>query len=113
MGKGFIMKAVNSKDEIIEVIKNNEMAIIYFSGTSCGACEIIKRKVEDILIGYPNIKSIEINGEINIEVASEYSIFSLPILLLFVEGKEAIRVGRYFDVSDFNNTIDRYYGMIF
>lgn len=107
------MRLVNRKDEIIEVIEKNEMAIVYFSGTSCGACGVIKTKVEELLIGYPNIKSIEINGEVNTEVASEYSVFSLPILLLFVEGKEAIRVGRYFDVLDFNNTIDRYYGMIF
>ncbi|MEG0856462.1 MAG: thioredoxin family protein [Terrisporobacter sp.] len=107
------MKFVNSKDEIIEVIEKNEMAIVYFSGTSCGACGVIKTRVEEILIGYPNIKSIEINGEINTELASEYSVFSLPILLLFVEGKEAIRIGRYFDALDLNKAIDRYYGMLF
>lgn len=107
------MKDVNSKSEIIEGIRNNKMIILYFSGTSCGACDVIKEKVEKVLEDYPNIEVLEINGAVNIELAAEYGVFSLPVLLLFVEGKEAIRVGRYFDVLDFHNNIHRYYEMLF
>ncbi|GAB6168373.1 thioredoxin family protein [Clostridium carnis] len=107
------MRSLNNKVEVEELIKNNKITIIYFSGTSCGACEVIKTKVEKMLVKYPNINAVEVNGVINQELAAEYSIFSLPILLLFVEGKEAIRFGRYFDILDFENNISRYYSMIF
>ena len=56
---------------------------------------------------------MEINAVENKELAASYNIFSLPILLLFVNGKEALRVGRYFDLLDFKNSIDRYYNLIF
>lgn len=46
------MKDVNSKSEIIERIRNNKMIILYFSGTSCGACDVIKEKVEKVLEDY-------------------------------------------------------------
>ena len=107
------MKEINEKNEMMELIQKNEIAIIYFSGTSCGACDVIKQKVEEILDEYPNVKTGEINGVINKKLAAEYSIFSLPILLLFVDGKETIRLGRNFDMLHFNNIIERYYGMIF
>ena len=40
-------------------------------------------------------------------------LFSLPILLLFVDGKETLRIGRNFDILEFKNSIHRYYNMIF
>lgn len=107
------MNSVNSKNGLIEIIQNAKISIVYFSGTSCGACEVIKMKIEGILTEYKNIKAVEVNGVMHVELASEYSIFSLPILLLFIEGKEALRVGRYFDVLEFHNIINRYYEMLF
>ena len=89
------------------------MAVIYFTGMDCGACEAIKFKVESILQTLPKIKSGEINGEKNPELAAKYDVFSLPIFLLFVEGKETIRIGRNVDLLELERNIERYYEMIF
>ena len=99
--------------EIKEFIKKNQISIIYFSGSTCGACDVIKEKVLHIIKDYKEIRFMEINAVENKEVAASYNIFSLPILLLFVNGKETLRIGRYFDMLDFKNSIDRYYNMIF
>ncbi|MBS5886751.1 MAG: thioredoxin family protein [Clostridium sp.] len=95
-----------------ELIKNNPISIIYFSGSTCGACDAIKEKVQVIIKEYEEIKFLEINAIENKELAAQHDIFSLPILLLFINGKEALRVGRYFDVLDFKNSINRYYNLI-
>ena len=99
--------------EIEEFIEDNMISIIYFSGSICGACDAIKEKVLHVIKDYKEVKFLEINAVENKEIAAEYNIFSLPILLLFVNGKETLRVGRYFDMLDFKNSIDRYYNMIF
>ncbi|MDU7242636.1 thioredoxin family protein [Clostridium sp.] len=96
-----------------ELIKNNPISIIYFSGSTCGACDAIKEKVQVIIKEYEEIKFLEINAIENKELAAQHDIFSLPILLLFINGKEALRVGRYFDVLDFKNSINRYYNLIY
>ena len=44
-------------------INQNKMTVVYFTGNSCGACEVIKEKIEKFLEHYPNIKAYEINGE--------------------------------------------------
>ena len=107
------MEKINSEEEIISVINNNTMAVVYFTGIDCGACEVIKIKIEQILKGLPNIKSVEINGENNSELSAKYGVFSLPIFLLFIEGKETLRVGRNVNLLDLHNQIKRYYKMIY
>ncbi|WP_291648902.1 thioredoxin family protein [Clostridium sp.] len=99
--------------EVKEFIRENLINIVYFSGSTCGACDAIKEKVLHITKNYEKIEFMEINAVENKELAASYNIFSLPILLLFVNGKETLRVGRYFDLLDFKNAIDRYYNLIF
>jgi thiol-disulfide isomerase/thioredoxin len=101
------------KNEVEEFIEDNSISIVYFSGSTCGACDAIKEKVLHIIKDYRELKFLEVNAIENQEIAATYNIFSLPILLLFVNGKETLRLGRYFDILDFKKSIDRYYNMIF
>lgn len=107
------MKKVTSNEELKNIINNNKMVIVYFTGSSCGACEVIKVKVEDILKKYKEIESVEVNGEQNVDVAAAYGVFSLPIFLLYIEGKEFLRQGRNSDLLKLQGDIERYYNMIF
>lgn len=107
------MKKINNEQEIISIIKNNVITVVYFTGMDCGACEAIKIKVENILKDMPQIKSCEINGEDNRELAAKYGVFTLPIFLLFIEGKETLRVGRNVNLLELEGQIRRYYEMIF
>lgn len=107
------MKKLINENEIIDLINNNEISVVYFTGMDCGACEAIKFKIESILKELPQIKSGEINGEENLGLAAKYGVFSLPIFLLFIEGKESLRVGRNVDLLELERSIRRYYDMIF
>lgn len=107
------MKELNSNYEIEELIKNNIMSIVYFTGSRCGACEAIKIKIEEIIKKYPEIKTGEINGEDNLEIAAKYNVFSVPISLLYIEGKESLRIGRNVNLLELERNIQRYYHMIY
>ena len=107
------MNRISSEDEVLRLINDNEMVVVYFTGRDCGACEAIKYKIESILKNLPQIKSGEINGEENLDLAAKYGVFSLPIFLLFIEGKETLRIGRNVDLLELERNIKRYYEMIF
>lgn len=107
------MLKVNSNDEIKNIINENELVILYFSNKVCGACGTIKSKVEKVLKSYPKVKSVEVEGEKQIELAAINNVFSFPLLILFANGKETIRVGRNINLFEFENTIKRYYEMLF
>lgn len=107
------MNKLANSIEINKLIQENSMAIVYFTGNSCWACEAIKIKIEEIIKKYPKIAAGEINGEENLGLAAEYGIFQMPIFLLYIEGKESLRIGRNVDLLELERKIARYYMMIF
>ena len=107
------MIKLNTKEAVEGFIRENTMAIVYFTGSQCGACEVIKLKVEEIIKRFPKIKGGEINGEEELELASSYGVFSLPVFILYVEGKETLRHGRNINLLELEEKIHRYYEMLF
>lgn len=107
------MLKINNEEQIKNTIRENEMVILYFSNKVCGACEVIKTKVKKILESYAKVKSVEIHGEENIELAAMNNVFSFPLLILYVNGKETMRVGRNVNLLELEDTIKRYYEMLF
>ncbi|MBC5630748.1 thioredoxin family protein [Clostridium sp. NSJ-6] len=104
---------IEDRNDVANLIRDNKMSIIYFTGSACGACEAIKGKIENILNEYPKVVCREVNGEKYIDLAAEYGVFSLPIMLLFIEGKEFLRLGRNVNLLELKGDIERYYNMIF
>lgn len=94
------MNKLHSDNEISNLIKNNSISVIYFTESICGACETIKIKIEDILKRFPKIKSGEISIETHLDLTGKYNIFSVPIFLLYIDGKESIRIGRNLDLLE-------------
>lgn len=107
------MEILNSNEDIKELINNNEMALVYFGSNNCNVCVAMKPKIEELLKGFPKIRSAQVDIEKSLEVSATYNIFTIPVILLFVEGKETIREARYISMQDINSKIERYYNMIF
>lgn len=107
------MGKIHSKDEIETLVKTNEISLIYFSSKSCSICRIIKPELDKVLKAYPKIKSVGIDAEGNIKLAASYSVFTLPAVIIYVEGKETIRQARYINIQEIRHTIDRYYKLIY
>ena len=107
------MHIVNSKEKIENLISKNDMALVYFGSEACGVCISIKPKMEEILKKYPKIKSAEVDVKESVIISAEYNIFTIPAVLLFVEGKETIREARYMSIQDIDEKISRYYNLMF
>lgn len=100
------------KEEIEALINTNEILLLYFSSKSCGVCKVIKPKLDEMLKAYPKLKSLQIDVEGNIKLAAAYSVFTLPAVIVFVNGKETIREARYINLEEIENKIDRYCKLI-
>jgi thioredoxin-like negative regulator of GroEL len=107
------MNNLYTKDMIEELIDKNEMVLLYFGSDTCSVCVSMKPKVREILKYYPNIKSAEIDTEKQLELAAHFNAFTIPVILLFIEGKEIIREARHVSMEDINNKISRYYELFY
>lgn len=107
------MKKTSNSIEIKEIIEHNTISVVYFTGMDCGACEAIKFKIEEILKKFERIVSCEVDGEKHPDICAEYGVFQVPIFLLFIDGKESIRIGRNVDLRELEVKIQRYYEMAF
>jgi len=107
------MEEFNNLEEINSFIKSGEMRLLYLSTSVCGVCEVLKPKIATMIEKYPKIKMGYVDMEKIPESAGAFSIFTIPGVLLYVEGKETIREARHISLPDFESKVKRYYGMIF
>ena len=62
---------------------------------------------------YPNIKSVYVEVEKLFKVASEYTMFTIPGIIVFIEGKETIREVRHISIRELDMKLNRYYELLF
>lgn len=102
------MEKIKNINELRNFIVNNKIALLYVSSWECGVCRELLPKIEMMLNKYLSIVSRHVEISEIPEVAGELSIFTTPVILMFIEGKEIIRESRYVMISDLEDKIDRF-----
>ena len=101
------MKLLETQSAFEEFIQTNQVTLTYISGTNCGVCSSIKPKILEILENRTWIATGEINSHEHQALAAQLSIFTIPAVLVHVQGKETIREARYFSIQELTEKIDR------
>ena len=97
-----------------EITKSNRAVCFYLSTPECNVCKVLKPKVIEMLgADFPNIFFCYVDLNEAKEISGQLSIFSVPTILVYFEGKETIRASRNVHLEDLREQIDRYYKMIF
>ncbi len=107
------MKVLNSVEDVDRFIRDNKIAILYFSSKACLVCTELLPKIEEMLKKYTKINSAKVEVDELQSVVGEFSIFTLPCILLFIEGKETIREARFISVIELEKELQRFYNLIY
>ena len=95
-------------------IKNSDAIIIYFSGKNCQVCKVLQPKIEEsIKQNFDKIDFVAIKTEDYPVTCSELSIFSVPTILVYFDGKECGRYGRNISIAAFIQNLKRPYSLLF
>ena len=101
-------------EEILKEIEENEAVMLYFWGENCNVCDALKPKIKSLLDKeFPKIKQLYINAKKNPQIASHFSVFSIPTTIIFLDKKEFIREGRNLSIMEFKEKLKRPYEIFF
>jgi len=103
------MEKVVSNEELLRVIQNEDLVFVYVSQPACSVCQTLLPKVEELLCDYPLIRQQYLNSADVPEAAGQLSVFTIPTVLFFVQGKESFRLVRTFGLREISEKLDRIY----
>lgn len=92
-----------------DFIQAHQLSFLYISQPNCNVCHSLLPQVQQMMMTYPEIKLGHINTIEVMEVAGHFSVFTVPVLLLFVNGKEYVREARIVHMDLFAEKIDKIY----
>lgn len=106
------MKTLNNIEEINTIINTKQPVLIYFSGENCSVCTALKPKIEQqITHNFPKMQIYEVKADAYKHIASSFSVFSIPTILVFFDSKEFARVGRNISLANFIEKLERPYNL--
>ena len=103
-----------SFENFLEITKSNNAVCFYLSTPECNVCKVLKPKVIEMLeADFSKIPFCYVDLNEAKEISGQLSIFSVPTILVYFEGKETIRASRNMHIEELREQIERYYKMIF
>lgn len=91
-----------------------ENKALYFTSSGCSVCKALKPKVKTLLKeSYPKLAWQEVNMAEEQKLAAKYGVFTAPVLILILEGKEYFRWIRAFSITEIREKTDRVYSLLF
>lgn len=100
-------------ETINHTLNTNNAVMLYFSAPTCNVCHALKPKLtEAIMDNFPTfvIESIDISE--TPEIASHFSVFAIPTVLVFFQGREFLRKSRHMSVGEVTDAIARPYSIM-
>lgn len=85
------------------------LKVMYFSHAACSVCKVLKPKVTRMVRNeFENVMFEYIDIRKQPSVAAEYSVFTVPTVLLLADGKEMLRFVRNFGIDQIREKLTRY-----
>jgi len=95
--------------EIDAILATQNLVLLYCSQPECNVCKSLLPKVEDLLKKFPKVTSLYVDLDEIQDFAGQHTVFSIPAILFFVEGKEQFRLVRSFGLNELDEKIERIY----
>jgi thioredoxin 1 len=90
------MKTINSEDEFRAIIGASGTVLVDFYASWCEPCKWLDSILESIDPSIPERSCIlKIDSELHSDLATEFEIRSVPVLLLFVDGEVVWRMNGF------------------
>lgn len=86
----------------------------YFKNNGCVVCHDLLPKVKNhFLKTYPKLDFEVVEVQENPEYAGQNRVFTVPVLLVILDGREQFRLVRNFSIPEIDQNLSRVYSLVF
>ncbi len=85
-----MIKAIHNAEEFAKETASGK-AIVDFSATWCGPCQMLKPLIEKVADEHPELKILSLDVDEVPSPCEKYGVFSIPTVIVFEDGKETKR----------------------
>ena len=101
-------------ETINETLRQKPAVALYFSAPSCNVCHALKPKLLSAFEkNFKELEVISIDVSEDQAVAAHFSVFAIPTLIVFLDGREFVRKSRHMSVDEVVEEIRRPYEIMF
>ena len=95
-------------ESIEQTIKDNLAVMLYFSAPTCNVCKALKPKLVDAIeTNFDQFEIVSVDVSETPDISSHYSVFAIPTVLVFLDGREFLRKSRHMSIAEVINSIKR------
>jgi thioredoxin-like negative regulator of GroEL len=106
--------SIKTINDFKDYLTKHRVVCFYLSTPECNVCKVLKPKVIEMLkADFPQIHFYYVDLNEAKEISGQLSVFSVPTILIYFEGKETIRASRNVHLEELREQVERYYKMIF
>ena len=100
-------------EELQTTIRTEVGVLLYFSGENCNVCHALRPKFKEVFDKeFPQLKQIYLDAHENAEISAHYQVFSVPTMIVFLDGREFVREGRAVSLHQMTEKLSRPYSMM-
>ncbi|MBU1658594.1 thioredoxin family protein [bacterium] len=97
-------------EDLKKIIEENVAVMVYFSAPTCNVCHALKPKLlEAIENNFEKFEIVSVDTSQEQESSAYFSVFAIPTVLIFLDGREFLRKSRHMSVDEVIREIQRPY----
>ena len=107
-------KSVESLETLEATIKEDAAVLLYISHDACNVCKVLKPEIATLFdTNFPQVQQYYIDSKNQAEIAAQYSVFAVPTVIIYLDGKEFFRESRNISLTQLKEKVARPYELFF
>ncbi len=96
--------------EQLNRLKSQGALFILFGGEHCSVCQSLRPQLASILEQqFSDMLAVYVDCEKSPEICAQHSVFSLPVVMAYIDGLKVVEMARVFSIGELVKNIERPY----
>ena len=95
------------REPLGDLIRSEPVLLVQFGDMSCAPCQAIRQRLDAWLMEHPEMTARYAEISDHLPECAQLGIFSVPVLILYMDGAETVRVSGWFSLESFLKRAER------